>query len=347
MQKTVEVPQWQVDVPRGASCAGSTGVARGEDDRNSRSSGEFEHCACSPCGIRPKLWRSEKVVHGPRSSTDGHTVVHGWPHGPSTDGHTVVHGWPHRSSTDRPHRSSTDGHTGRPRMATQVVHGWPHRSSPDGHTVVSGWPHGRLRMATRSSPDGHTVVSGWPHGRLPDGHTVVYRMATGSSTDGHRGRLPKARCSPFKPSTNGGSSEAGRRRCTIVHQNGSEGRLLQVVYGWPTGRPRIAPMDETVRETLEVAQLPFIDKVVDTLVGAETDLEHLFRQTCVSHVRRGSLRGCSSVQTAVPAETCGDCSVAVLGKVVHKSVVVSSFSTVQKTVEDPVQSQQVQILQSC
>ena len=103
-------------------------------------------------------------------------------------------------------------------------------------------------------------------------------------------------------------------------------------------------MDETVRETLEVAQLPFIEKVVDTLVGAETDLERLFRQTCVSHVRRGSLRGCSSVQTAVPAEARGDSSVAVLGKVVHMSVVVSSFSTVQKTVEDPVEIQQVQIL---
>ena len=100
-------------------------------------------------------------------------------------------------------------------------------------------------------------------------------------------------------------------------------------------------MDETVRETLEVTQLPFIEKVVDTLVGAETDLERLFRQTCVSHVRRGSLRGCSSVQTA---EARGDSSVAVLGKFVHMSVVVSSFSTVQKTVEDPVEIQQVQIL---
>ena len=132
-----------------------------------------------------------------------------------------------------------------------------------------------------------------------------------------------------------------------VHQNGSEGRLLQVFYGWSTGRPRMAPMDETVPETLEVAQLPSIDKVVDTLVGAETDLERFFRQTCVSHVRLGSLRCCSSVQTAVPAETCGDCSVAVLGKVVNMSVVVPSFSTAQKTVEDPVESQQVQILQSC
>ena len=37
MQKTVEVPQWQVDVPRGASCAGSTGAGRGEDDRDCRS----------------------------------------------------------------------------------------------------------------------------------------------------------------------------------------------------------------------------------------------------------------------------------------------------------------------
>ena len=57
---------------------------------------------------------------------------------------------------------------------------------------------------------------------------------------------------------------------------------------------RQVPMDETVRETLEVAQLPFIDKVVDTLVGAQSDLERLFRQTCVSHVRRGSLCGSSS-----------------------------------------------------
>ena len=37
-----------------------------------------------------------------------------------------------------------------------------------------------------------------------------------------------ARGSPFKPSTDGGSSEAGRRRCTIAHQDGSEGRLLEV-----------------------------------------------------------------------------------------------------------------------
>ena len=27
MEKTVEVPQWEVDVPRGASCAGSTGCS--------------------------------------------------------------------------------------------------------------------------------------------------------------------------------------------------------------------------------------------------------------------------------------------------------------------------------
>ena len=58
----------------------------------------------------------------------------------------------------------------------------------------------------------------------------------------------------------------------------------------PLVAQRRVPMDETetVRETLEVAQ------VVDILVGAETDLERLFRQTCVSHVRRGSLRGSSS-----------------------------------------------------
>ena len=37
--------------------------------------------------------------------------------------------------------------------------------------------------------------------------------------------------SPFKPSTDGGRarSEAGRRRCTTIHQGGSEGRLRQVV----------------------------------------------------------------------------------------------------------------------
>ena len=65
-------------------------------------------------------------------------------------------------------------------------------------------------------------------------------------------------------------------------------------YRDPLVAQRQVPMDETVRETLEVSQLPFIDKVVDTLVGAETDLERLFPQTCVSHVRRGSLRGSSS-----------------------------------------------------
>ena len=82
------------------------------------------------------------------------------------------------------------------------------------------WPHGRPRMATRSFTDGHTVV------------------------------LRTARCSPFKPSTDGGSSEAGRRRYTIVHQNGSEGRLLQVVYGWPTGRLRMAqPVHDGCRWT--------------------------------------------------------------------------------------------------
>ena len=118
----------------------------------------------------------------------------------------------------------------------------------------------------------------------------------------------------------------------------------------PTGQ---LPMDETVRETLEVAQLLFIDKVVDTLVGAESDLERLFQQTCVSHVRRGSLRGSSSGCCCVcptrsrygvrgtssfqlcrlrqvPAEARGDSSVAVVGKVVHMPVVVSSVSTVQK-----------------
>ena len=111
--------------------------------------------------------------------------------------------------------SSTDGHG--------VVRGWP-RGRP--RMAVHGWPQGRPRMATGSSTDGHRVVHGWPQGRP--------RMATGSSTDGQG--------SPFKPSTDGGRtrSVAGRRRCTIVHQNGSEGRLLQVIYGWPTGRPRRA-----------------------------------------------------------------------------------------------------------
>ena len=50
-----------------------------------------------------------------------------------------------------------------------------------------------------------------------------------------RGRLRTARGSPFKPSTDGGSSEAGRRRCTTVHQDGSEDRLLEV--GLSTDRP--------------------------------------------------------------------------------------------------------------
>ena len=83
-----------------------------------------------------------------------------------------------------------------------VVHGWP--GSQQGRLLADGpWsspdgPKGRLRMAQR-------VVSGCPQGRL--------RMARGS---------------PFKPSTDGGSSEAGRRRCTIAHQDGSEGRLLEV-----------------------------------------------------------------------------------------------------------------------
>ena len=83
-----------------------------------------------------------------RSSTDGHTVVHGWPHGRPR--------MASRSSTDGLTGSSTDGLTG---------------SSTDGHGVVHGWPRGRPRMATGSSTDGH--------GCRP-------RMATGSSTDGHR-----------------------------------------------------------------------------------------------------------------------------------------------------------------
>ena len=87
---------------------------------------------------------------------------------------------------------------------------------------------------------------------------------------------------------------------------------------------------------MEVAQFPFIDKVVVFFVGAETDLERLFRQSCVSHVRRGSLRGSSSgccyVQPALvmeyvaPARSklCRLSTVAVLGKVVHMPFVVSS-----------------------
>ena len=35
---------------------------------------------------------------------------------------------------------------------------------------------------------------------------------------------------------------------------------------------RRVPVDETVWETLEVAQLPFIDKVVDILVGAASPM---------------------------------------------------------------------------
>ena len=296
-----------VDVPRVAGRAGSTGAGRGRTieiaDRwkiveipEIHTVQGVQTCEKLSTALVRYLAQAETVEDveiGERSSTGGHRVVHGWPQGrprmatgPSTEGHRAVHGWPQ----------------GRPRMATgpssdghRVVHGWPQGrlrmatgSSPDGQRVVSGWPKGRLRMAKGSSPDGHRVVSGWPQSRL--------RMA--------RGRLRTARGSPFKPSTDGRSSETGRRRCTNVHQNGSEGRLLQVVYGWPTGRLRMAvheptvrpreqrrvPMDETVRESLEVAQLPFIDKVVDILVGAwDRSLPANLRLPCSSRLSSWTL----------------------------------------------------------
>ena len=151
MEKTVEVPQWQVDVPRGASCAGSTGAVRGEDDGDSKSLEKSLRSLKFHTSGRPTCESLSTALGRPRmatrSSTDGHTVVHGWPHGrprmatrSSTDGHRVVHGWPQ----------------GRPRMATG--------SSTDGHRVVHGWPQGRPRMATGSSTDGHRVVHGWPEG---------------------------------------------------------------------------------------------------------------------------------------------------------------------------------------
>ena len=62
----------------------------------------------------------------------------------------------------------------------------------------------------------------------------------------------------------------------------------------PLALQRPACCATTGADGRDSAQLPFIDKVVDTLVGAETDLERLFPQTCVSHVRRGPLRGSSS-----------------------------------------------------
>ena len=95
-----------------------------------------------------------------------------------------------------------------------------------------GWPRvvcmrmarGRLRMA---------------RGRL--------RMARGHPRVA-RGHLWTARGSPFKPSTGGGSSEAGRRRCTIAHQGGSEGRLLEVGclrIAQPVSVPVVSPRELT------------------------------------------------------------------------------------------------------
>ena len=117
--------------------------------------------------------------------------------------------------------SSTDGLC----FTKRVVCGWP--------VVVCGWPvvvHGWPMFPKGSSADGQwfprSVVYGWPQGRL--------RITTGSSTDGPRFSVQAVH--GWRESR----LEAGRRRCTTVHQNGSEGRLLQVVYGWPTGRPRMA-----------------------------------------------------------------------------------------------------------
>ena len=180
-------------------------------------------------------------------------------------------------------------------------------------------------MATRSSTGGHRVVYGWPQGRP--------RMAQ-----------PVPAVSP---------RELVGATALTAHEHCWRPGKLHLRFRGPLVVQRQVPMYGTVRETLEVAQLPFIDKVVDTLVGAESDLERLFRQTCVSHVRRGSLRGSStgcccvcpthsrygvrctspfqlSRLRQVPAEARGDSSVAVVGKVVHMPVVVSSVSTVQK-----------------
>ena len=103
--------------------------------------------------------------------------------------------------------------------------------------VVCGWllvpKTGRLRMA-RGRP------------RMACGRL---RMAEVSQTSRRRMarshlRMAMVQGSPFKPSTDGGRtrSEAGRAAMYHVHQNGCEGRLLQVVHGWPTGRPRIAQL---------------------------------------------------------------------------------------------------------
>ena len=58
------------------------------------------------------------------------------------------------------------------------------------------------------------------------------------------------------------------RRCGYGAVSEASSRLStddpQVVRAQPVHEPAL-PMDETVRETLEVAQLPFIDKVVDIL----------------------------------------------------------------------------------
>ena len=279
---------------------------------------------------------------------------------------TVVQGWL---------QSSKDGY-GRPRTATAVVtmdghrgrpHGWP-QGRPHGWPQgrPHGWPQGRPHGWPRGRPHG------WPHGRP--------RIGPRSSTDDPR------------PST----EEAAMYHGTSKWQRGPlpSGCLrspLEVVYGWPTGRPRMAQpvrvpavsQRELVGATAITAgehcwrpgeaPLALQSPTCCAMTGADGRdsagglwrLHSCFscRQGCRHphwrRVRSGAplpanprlpcssrlsswkffwlllcMSNPSSFQLCrlrqVPAEGRGDSSVAVVGKVVHMPVVVSSVSTVQK-----------------
>ena len=116
---TVEVPQWQVDVPRGASCAGSTGVACGEYDRDSRSLEKIvesleihtvqgvQTCENLNTALVRHVAQAETV-----EDVETEKVVDGWPHGRR------------RMAT----RSSTDARTGGEPTGVRWGHGarWGH-----------------------------------------------------------------------------------------------------------------------------------------------------------------------------------------------------------------------------
>ena len=147
--------------------------------------------------------------------------------------------------------------------------------------------------ATGSCTDGHTVVHGWPEIR----EAAMYH----GTSIWLRGPPPSG--------------------CLWI-------ALAGVVYGWPTGRPRMAQPVLVQAVSPPSSLVPFrskrtntaggpgklhlcysrcrwtrccgpcidkaVDKVVDNLVGTETDLERFFPQICVSHVRRRFHRGSSS-----------------------------------------------------